>query len=58
MHGMLNNSKLNQVDIDEILPLFRWSNAEQETLSNISLSVTGNKLLMIVGEVGSGKVPN
>jgi len=36
--------------------MFSWTNAENQTLSNINSSVNGNKLVMVVGEVGSGKV--
>jgi ABC-type multidrug transport system fused ATPase/permease subunit len=34
---------------------FRWEMSQQPTLSNVNLRVSGNKLVAIVGTVGSGK---
>lgn len=35
-----------------------WVSSEKTTLNNLNLSLSGDKLVIIVGPVGSGKVNN
>lgn len=36
--------------------LYSWNPAEAPVISNINMDIEGDKLVMIIGAVGSGKV--